>query len=993
MKFFRPQCLTAAVLCLQGLVALTPARSQTPATPQQPPPAQTPQPPPANPPKPANPFETVPVGADPNQPQQPGQIKAPPPFEAPKPVANTNTFAGVNQNIVGEIQFRGARRVPQDTLRALIFTKVGDTYNEETLRRDFNALWNQQRFDDIRLESEPGPNGLILRFIVQERAVIRSIKYENIKSLTTSEILDRFKERKVGLVVESQYDPNKVQHAAVIIKEYLSERGRQFAIVEPQIHRIPPNSLEVVFNVNEGPKVKVGTITILGNEVFSQKEVIRAMKNLHPIGIPYSIWFESLFAKTYDSSKLEEDKERIRDAYQQKGYFTAKVLDHTLTIVDTPGGKRFLGLPFFPKSKPGKNANLTIPVEEGHLFHLHKITYVGVKLFRTPDVLSKQLFRMDNGDVFAINKLRDGIKNLTKLYGDFGYIDFVPEPAIDIVPNTDTIDLTITADEGKQFFVRRIDFTGNTTTRDKVIRREILLDEGDIYSARLWDASILRLNQLGYFEVLKSEEATELKRNANSNTVDILLKLKEKGKNQIGLNGGVSGIAGTFVGLNYSTNNFLGLGETLSLNTQLGTITRSATLGFTEPHVFDSQWLLGIQVFVSRYSYDQARQASILANENLNAYYNALGSANLLNYVQDTKGISISTSHALKRSFARIGISYGYDISNITAKTEGATNYFQYLYFDQVSGPNALEGVKTSKIIPSYTYNSKNNPISPTGGKSIFFSTEVAGLGGNVKTIKPTFDLQYYKLSPKWRKNVIAFHLTGSTYFGYDGHVIPPYSRQYIGGEQDVRGFDFYGISPIAFIASSATINVLNNDGSTRVQKIISGGVASSETITEQIPIYQIITPGGDTHAVMNLEYRIPIFGPVTAAFFADVGVNRILYKNQLRVNQDRIDQLNALFPQANFNDHIYIYPHTEDVRMSTGLEFQVLLPVVQAPFRLYYAFNPLRVDENIQTPIAADPSYYPNGATYRSALATYGAAYPFRERFGTFRFTIGRTF
>ncbi len=830
MKFFRPQRLTAALVCLQGLVALVPVRSQTPATPQQ----QTPQPPTPQPPKPvtpaapppaqpkpATPFETVPVGAE--EPPKPGPA---PPFQAPKALEPVAPALAANQNVIGEIQFRGSRRVPQDTLRALIFMKVGDTYNEETLRRDFNALWNTGRFDDISLESEPGANGLVLRFIVTERPVIRSINYSNVKSLTTSEILDRFKERKVGLVVESQYDPNKVQRAAVVIKEYLAERGRQFAIVEPEVHRIPPNSLEVVFIVNEGPKVKVGEINILGNEVFSSKEVIRAMKNLHPIGIPYSIFFESLFAKTYDSSKLEEDKERIRDAYQQKGYFSAKVLDHKVTIVDTPGGKKLLPLPYFPKSKPGKDANITIPVEEGHLFHLHKINYVGVKLFRTPDVLSKQIFRMDNGDIFAINKLRDGIKNLTKLYGDFGYIDFVPEPQVDIVPGTDTVDLTITADEGKQFFVRRIDFTGNTTTRDKVIRREILLDEGDIYSARLWDASVLRLNQLGYFEVLKADEATELKRNTASNTVDITLKLKEKGKNQIGLNGGVSGIAGTFVGLNYSTNNFLGQGETLSLSSQLGTRTDDVTLGFTEPHVLDSQWLAGVQVYIRRYNYDQAREASILSGTNLQSYYNSLGSANLLNYVQTSRGISLSTSYPIKRSFARIGITYGYDISNITAKTTGATNYFQYLYFNQVSGPNAYDGVTTSHVSPSYTYNSKNNPLNPTGGKSIFFSTDFAGLGGNVKTIRPNLDFQYFKLSPKWRKNVMAFHFAGDTYFGYNGGVIPPYSRRYIGGEQDVRGFDFYGISPIAFIASSATVNVLNNDGSQRVQKVIANGAA-----------------------------------------------------------------------------------------------------------------------------------------------------------------------
>ena len=186
--------------------------------------------------------------------------------------------------VIEAIEFRGARRVPQDTLRALISTKKGDIFNEDDLHRDFMALWNSGRFDDITLETEPGPNGgVIVRFVVTERRVVRSIKYEGIKSLTVSEILDRFKERKVGLSVESQYDPNKVQRAAVVLKEYLAERGRQFATVDPEVRQIPPSSLEVVFNVNEGPKVKVGKITIAGNQAFSQRDVIRAMKNLHAL--------------------------------------------------------------------------------------------------------------------------------------------------------------------------------------------------------------------------------------------------------------------------------------------------------------------------------------------------------------------------------------------------------------------------------------------------------------------------------------------------------------------------------------------------------------------------------------------------------------------------------------------------------------------------------------------------------------------------------------
>src|SRR5689334_24576593 len=252
---------------------------------------------------------------------------------------------------------------------------------------------------------------------------------------------------------------------------------------------------------------------------------------------------------------------------------------------------------------------------------------------------------MSEGDIFSTAKLRKGLENLRKLYGEFGYIDAVTEPTFDIIPNSDKIDLTLTAEEGKQFFVRRIDFAGNTTTRDKVIRREILLDEGDIYNSRLWELSILRLNQLGYFEVLKAEDAATIQRNTQNNTVDITLRVKERGKNSIGLNGGLSGIAGSFVGFNYSTNNFLGLGETLSLESQLGTRMRDVSLGFTEPYFLDRPLQLGFVVYLRRFNFDQGREASILSGTNLIPLYNQLGSQNLLNYSQNSHGFSVSTSY------------------------------------------------------------------------------------------------------------------------------------------------------------------------------------------------------------------------------------------------------------------------------------------------------------------------------------------------------------
>jgi outer membrane protein insertion porin family len=976
------------MVCVLGLLpALAQNPPAAPGNTQAAPPAQNK----------TNPFETVPQTPTPKPAQPPAAPPTPgvkPPFETLPTTPAPKVVQG-NQNIIEAIEFRGSRRVPQETLRGLIVTHKGDVYNEDTLRRDFQALWNTGRFDDIRLETEPGATGIIVRFVVTERPVVRTIKYEGAKSVTVSEILDRFKERKVGLSVESQYDPNKVQRAAVVLKELLGERGRQFAKVEPDIRRIPPSSLEVIFNVDEGPKVKVGKINIVGNKVFTQKEVIRAMKNTHPIGIPHSIFLENLFDKTFDKSKLEEDGERVRDAYQQKGYWEAKAYDPTVTLRDTGGSVSGHHIWLIKPNKPGKAADIKMQVEEGAQFRLHQINYVGVKLFRTPELLSKTFFGMDVGDVFSTQKLRKGLENMRKAYGDFGYIDFVPEPQIDKVAGTNTIDLTLTADEGKQFFIRRIDFQGNTTTRDKVIRREILLNEGDLFSQRLWDASILRLNQLGYFEVLKENEAYTLNRNPQSNTVDVTLKVKEKGKNSIGLNGGVSGIAGSFLGFNYSTNNFLGLGETLSLSAQLGTRMRDVSLGFTEPYFLDRPLQLGFVVYIREFLYDQGREQSILVGQNLTAFYNALGTANVLNYNQKSRGFSVSGSYPIKRSFARWGLSYGYDDSTIITKSQGAQTYFSYINFQGVSGPNALAGIKTSHIIPSYSYNSKNHPLTPTQGKSLFISTEFAGsfLGGNVNTVKPTLDFQYFHRSPKWKNNVFAYHLLSSFLTGYGGKVAPPFARQYIGGEQDIRGFDFYSVSPIAFVASTATVSVENPDGTQRQQRVIVNGQPTLIGVTQQIPIYQLVTPGGDTQVVTNFEYRIPIIGPVTLAPFIDAGLNKITRTDQLTMNPDRVAELNALFPQAGFDGRVKIAPGTEHMRMSTGLEIQVMLPVVNAPFRVYYALNPLLVREYIQTPVVADRSFFPNARTFADALNLFGAAYPFFEKRGTFRFTIGRTF
>jgi outer membrane protein insertion porin family len=986
MTLFRRSRLRPIVVCL--LLAL-------PVLAQQPQAQQTPavQPPKPQPPK-NNPFETIPESAEPAQPRAPQTPAPKPQIENVKPGEEPAAQPGVApSDEVEAIEFRGVRRVPADTLRAMIFTKRGDRYDPDTVHRDFMALWNTGRFDDIRVEREAGKTGWILRFVMAERRIIRSIKYDGMKSITTSEILDRFKDRRVGLTVESQYDPNRVQRARNVLQEYLAERGRQFATVEPELRQVPPSSLEVTFKVNEGPKVKVGEIAFTGNTVFSALEVRRAMRNLRPIGIPKSILFENIFSKSYDSTKLEEDQQRIELFYKDNGYFTARTTDAKVDVIDVGGGK--FRLPLIYTNKQGKRANIQIAIEEGRLYRLNTINFVGVKLFRTPETLMRPVFQMGQGDVFSTAKLRKGFEDLRKLYGQFGYIDFVSEPNFEPIPGTDKIDLTLTFDEGKQFFVRRIDFSGNTTTRDKVIRRELLIDEGDVYNTRLWELSILRLNQLGYFEALKAEDAADVKRDQNTNTVDLTLKVKERGKNSIQLNGGVSGISGSFMGFSYATNNLIGLGETFSLGTTLGTRTRDISLGFTEPYFLDRPLQLGFTVFLQRFNYNQAREASVLAGRDLTSLYNQLGSQNLLNYVSNSKGFTVFTSYPLKRSFARVGVSYGYTDQNVQTKTDAAFNYYTYLNFLNINGPNQLEGIRTSVITPSFTYNTVNHPITPTAGKSLSASVQFAGsiLGGNVNMILPMIDAKYFRkgFAPT---HVIGMHLNGRFISGYGGKTAPPFTRFYMGGENDVRGFQNWGISPIAYLPTEASVPLYNADGSPRQQRVVNGnGQSSFVTTTMNIPAYQVVTPGGDTALVGNFEYRIPIIGPVTLAAFFDVGMNRLVNTNQLKINPDRITYLENTYPETTFSDKALIAAGTQKIRASTGLELQIMMPVVNAPFRFYWAYNPWIVHENLVAPILADRSMFPNDISFISSLLRVGQVYPYYEKRSQFRFSVGRTF
>jgi outer membrane protein insertion porin family len=624
-----------------------------------------------------------------------------------------------------------------------------------------------------------------------------------------------------------------------------------------------------------------------------------------------------------------------------------------------------------------------------------------------------------------------GLENLKKAYGQMGYINFGAIPKATFDEQKKTVNLDIDIDEGKPFYVSRIEFQGNTITRDKVIRRELMLEEGQVYNSQLWEYSLLRLNQLEYFDPLKVDQDSEAHQDAEAGTVDLLLKVKEKGKNSIGLNGGISGLNGAFMGLNYQTNNFLGLGETLSLQGNLGNVSRQFTFGFSQPYVHNRPLNVGFQIFNTKQDYNagKAYPGSASASVNLTSAQQSLTQ----NYNQASTGMNFSLSYPLKRhAFQRIGFTYSLAKSSITAFSTASQTFFQTISFRSgIQGSNALAGIVTSSTSFTYTYNTINNPMRPRTGKEYTAAFQFAGLYGNVRYFSPLVAYKQFRpmhyLTPSANgRNVLGLRAQLGYVQGFGGDVAPPNNRFYSGGEGEIRGFDVRGATPYGYVPNRVNLQLMNPDGSCVPRD--PNNPQLGQCIQVPIPVYGIASIGGDTSLTTNAEYRIPIAGPVTLSFFDDFGIDTVLNKGQLKQSPEGFASLTAPLygcpvynngscqggipgTEVNFQRDIRPIAGTNFVpRMSTGAEISVIMPVINAPFRLYYAYNPLRLYErpycnsiltggkveSCSAELITRDLFPVGGAgdyTYQEAIQAYGARNLFREPRKTFRLTVSTTF
>ena len=877
-------------------------------------------------------------------------------------LASVFTASAQEEGLIENIEIRGTRRVPQDTVKFHILSQKNSKLDPNLLRRDFKNVWAQGFFDDLKIEVEEGKTGKVVIFWVKEKPLIRDIKYQGLKSATNTEVLDKFKEKKVGLGIETPFDPIKIQRAITVLTDLLAEKGHQYAEVNYETTDVPPNSKLITFVINEGPKVKVSKINFHGNTLFSDKELRKSMKYIKQTGLISTFTGKS----TFDRQKLEASLELgVRAKYNEKGYIKLLIEDPKVDVRDVRGISLF-PIPFKPWK--GKRVFIDVNLEEGNQYRVGEVNFTGNTQFTKEQLM--RVFGMQQGEVFNGELIRKGFENLKKIYGARGYINWTPIPRQDIDDETKLVNIVFDFDEGRQFKLRRLEFVGNTTTRDKVIRREMLVNEGEIFSTALFDISLLRLNQLGFFDVLKQEDA-DIKPDPKEPWVDVALKVKEKGKNSIGFTGGVSGYAGSFLGLNYSTNNFMGFGETLSVSLQGGSRMSAYIFSFTEPYFRDRPLTTGFSVFHTKYSYREGQFFNPLGS-----YYGTTPLGNEL-FGQKSTGFTLFGSYPI-RPFTRFGLNYSLARSSTDfASSENQAFFSAFQFTDTFTGFGSYSGLLTSKVTPSLTYNTVNNPYSPTSGKSFQAALEFTGgpLGGNVKYIRPLLDATWYKPINK-RRNTIGMHLQFAYLTGFGGLQAPIFDRFFSGGEYSVRGFDFRLVSPLTIYTTKTFTQVTRLDPTGRpVIDPVTGGV-----IVDNVPVYRSgITPvGGDTQAIYNLEYRIPIVGPVTLAPFLDIGRSWVLNHNQLKIAEGAVTNLYTIedgaFRPIKPGEEIRVIPGTSKFRSSTGVEIQVIMPVINAPFRLIFAYNPWRLETLIPRPEGGIPFIY-------------------RERDHDIKFSVGRTF
>ena len=645
--------------------------------------------------------------------------------------------------IISRIEIEGSKRIPAETVLTYVTLEEGDRFDERVLRNDFRALWNTGFFSDIKiLRRSDADGGVVVTIVVVERPLVREVVYEGLKSVSKKTVEEKMDEQSVEIPLNSPLDLQGVSKVLAIIREQMEEKGLEFGDVSYELREVSPIEVDLVFKVREGGKVKIKEVRFVGNEHFSQWELTRVLEKSRPT------WLFSWVQKDniYSSKLLEQDRAALEKFYADHGFLRVNVKDPQIETVEVDpllGGKH-------------TQVVITIPVSEGMRYSVNEINFTGADLL--PEQIMAAMFKLKEGELYNRKAIEDSTKEITELYNSRGYIDAFIQDSISYIPDkVGYVDLDISVQEGDPYIISSIEFEGNRTTRDKVLRRNIFLFEQQPFSLNGFKDSMRRLEQLGFFGSVDFE----LNPNREDKTIDLKFKVTETGRNQIQFGGGYSGIEGAFVNLMFSTSNFWGQGQRLSFMVQTGGRNDNYSVSFFDPWLFDRPLGAGVTFFSRSFEF--------------------------ADFVRKGQGGTANFSYRLAR-FLSAFLEYRYELVEI----RNPEDYFftQSLFFPE--GRTA-----TGSVTPTLVRDTVDHPFLPSRGHKDTISLEYGApfFGGDFSFLK--LRVEHISNIPLTSRNILRFRgqigyakLLGET------KQLPVFERFFMGGEFTLRGYELRTVGP-----------------------------------------------------------------------------------------------------------------------------------------------------------------------------------------------------
>ena len=687
------------------------------------------------------------------------------PSPVPTPAAATSpTPSAPKEPIVG-IRVVGYQTVSPETISHYLGVKVGDPYDPDKIRDNFQTLWDVGLLENLSVEAERGPGGVTLIVTIEERPTLKDVEYTGNKKFSSTQIRDRLKEAKLEVRPGAPMSLREIAKIRSAIADYYVENGYRSATVDYRIEDISKTEKKLIFVIDEGDKIKIASITFEGNHIFSQQRLRNSMQKTK-----VNTWwrFLSETSTVYSQANYDADVESIKALYHSVGYKDVVVKDPVLDV--------FIKNPKDAAKKQKKRVRITIPLVEGDQYFTGKIQIIKVDQTGQPDSADAPLvipreailreFRdLKTGSVLNRDLLIEGLVRIESRYKSRGYIYWFADPQYREVGNH-VVDVDVKLFEGDKFFLGRLEVTGNTTTRDKVIRREFALDEGDVMDMDAVKKSLQKLQQLGYFKV---NEEPEFSVRPQEKKVALTLKGTETSRNEVQFGAGYSALDGFFGQFSFQTRNFMGRGEILGASAQIGKVSNYYDISYTVPWFMDRNQSVGASIYSRNVNY--------------------------LNIDEKRKGGSLFFGRGLTL-FDSWSVLYQYEDVKANFPVRGAqTAPGQPVTPDKFTETTGT----TSSFTPGYRWDSRNDPFDPNQGFRYYTTVQLAGtnIGGTDSFVKPLLGTsKYFPL--RWpRRTYFAVNMEGGWVAAYGGKGIPIFERFQIGGEQSLRGFRAGAVLPL----------------------------------------------------------------------------------------------------------------------------------------------------------------------------------------------------